>query len=198
MSTLIYEEYIQVGPNYIYTDTDTDTDTDDENNFEYEGCNGTNTCQYNTCIGDRNLFCYALCEYNIICHCDNCRQTSLNGFCLPGCSCAMCFHYRNCYDTATCNCREKSNAMYIATFCKDWTQDEVAEHHSDSKDTGDANYDSDSDYDVHERVYPTIAHTHVVFDCGNCGVCLDCMSTFPCGCMDVCLCDGYDYDYDYD
>jgi len=146
---------------------------------------------------ENKQFCYALCEYNIICPCYDCRQSSINGYCLPNCDCAICFHYRNCYDMATCNCRENGNAMYIAAFCKDWTLEEVAEHHSDSKDANDNSYDSDCD--AYDRVYPTIAApTRVVFDCGNCGICLYCTSTFPCGCMDVCLCDGYNEDTNYD
>ena len=186
-----------VGPDYVITNREYD---DFYSNFFR--CNGSNTCHCNTCISDRNVFCFALCEYNIICQCVDCRQSSINGNCRPNCNCAMCFHYRNCYDMATCNCREKSNAMYIATFCKDWTQDEVAEHHSDSKDADDNSQESDSEYDAHDRVYPATAPTRVVFDCGNCGVCFDCTSTLPCGCMDVCLCDGYgngsDCDCDYD
>ena len=221
MDTLIYnngdrsigpnEDYINglnedctVGPDYVITNRD-----HDDFYSHFFRCNDTNTCHCNSCIGVRNVFCYALCEYNIICHCDNCMQSSINGYCKPNCDCAICFHYRNCYDMATCNCREKSNAMYIATFCKDWTQEEVAEHHSDSRntedtgDTGDtgedANYDSDSDCETHDRVYPaTAAPTRVVFDCGNCGTCFDCTSTFPCGCIDVCLCDGYNEDTNYD
>ena len=206
MTTLIYNnEDRSIGPNEDREDCIVGPDhviTDDEYDDFYSNffrCNGTNTCHCNTCntcISDRNVFCYALCEYNIICPCFDCRQSSINGYCLPNCDCAICFHYRNCYDMATCNCRENGNAMYIAAFCKDWTLEEVAEHHSDSKDANDNSYDSDCD--AYDRVYPTTAPTRVVFDCGNCGVCLYCTSTFPCGCMDVCLCDGYNEDTNYD
>jgi hypothetical protein len=200
MSTLIYNEDYSVGPNEDYSIGPDDGLSDDEN---YNGNNRIDPRSNDPRSNDprsndphsNGPYCYALCEYNIICPCYDCRQSSINGFCSQYCNCAMCFHYRNCYDMAICNCREKSNAMYIAAFCKDWTQEEVAEHHSDSRNTEDTEedtgYDSDSDYEAHERVYPTTVPTRVVFDCGNCGVCFDCTSTFPCGCMDVCLCDGY-------
>jgi hypothetical protein len=165
MATLLYEEECNVTPSYVHTDDK----NDDSRERVYS----------NNYTSDRNAFCYALCEYNIICPCDDCRQSSIKGFCLLDCRCAICFHYRNCYDTASCNCRENSNAMYIATFCKDWTQDEVAEHHTDSKNTEDNGYDSDSDsdYESYNRIYPTTAQTRVVFDCG---ICFDCTSTYLC------------------